>query len=163
MKKCRKCGRLLPLDEFYKHSKMADGHLNICKACTKDRVAKHREENLEVVRAYDRKRCHLEKRKKLRSAISKRRRQEVGYGKVHLAVLRAVKKGAIHKPDGCQCCGRTGRLEAHHNNYEEALNVMWLCAECHRNYHIGKTARAEQIRTVVNDFFRKEDAHACTC
>jgi hypothetical protein len=38
MKNCLKCGKLLPLTEYYKHAKMADGHLNICKVCVKERV-----------------------------------------------------------------------------------------------------------------------------
>ena len=36
MKQCKKCGQLKDLTEFYKNSRMVDGHLNICKMCVKD-------------------------------------------------------------------------------------------------------------------------------
>jgi hypothetical protein len=34
-KKCFKCGEIKSLDNFYKHKKMPDGHLNKCKSCCK--------------------------------------------------------------------------------------------------------------------------------
>lgn len=37
-KKCFKCELVLPIDDFYKHKQMGDGHLNKCKTCTKNDV-----------------------------------------------------------------------------------------------------------------------------
>ena len=42
---CFKCKKELSLSEFYKHKKMTDGTLNICKTCVKERASK-RLENL---------------------------------------------------------------------------------------------------------------------
>ena len=44
-----------------------------------------------------------------------------------------VKK--LVKPNCCQGCGRTSketRLSAHHHDYTKPLDVIWLCAACHR-------------------------------
>lgn len=38
MKKCFKCGEDKPLNEYYKHKDMHDGHINKCKSCTKSDV-----------------------------------------------------------------------------------------------------------------------------
>lgn len=58
MKTCFKCGENKPLNEFYKHSQMADGRLNKCKGCTKKDVSSHRHgAGREKVLAYDRARA----------------------------------------------------------------------------------------------------------
>lgn len=43
-KKCFKCDRILSINEFYKHKKMKDGHLNKCKSCTKQETRKREKE-----------------------------------------------------------------------------------------------------------------------
>lgn len=35
-KRCTKCGKTKPLDEFGRHPKRTDGHQSWCKACTRD-------------------------------------------------------------------------------------------------------------------------------
>ncbi len=66
MKVCRQCNVEKPLTEFYKHSRMMDGHLNKCIPCVKSRVQKHREVNLEKIRAYDKTRAMKPHRVKAR-------------------------------------------------------------------------------------------------
>ena len=43
-KKCFKCCNILPIQEFYTHKKMPDGHLNKCKKCANKDTANRLEE-----------------------------------------------------------------------------------------------------------------------
>jgi len=47
-------------------------------------------------------------------------------------VFHAVERGHMQKPDRCSECGKTGRLEAHHEDYSKPLEVEWLCRKCHQ-------------------------------
>jgi len=44
MKKCFKCNKEKPINDFYKHPAMPDGHLGKCKECTKKDVKKREKE-----------------------------------------------------------------------------------------------------------------------
>ena len=39
--------------------------------------------------------------------------------------------GMISRPKGCTWCRRRLRLERHHWDYDEPLNVTYLCVDCH--------------------------------
>lgn len=148
---CKKCGRELPINEFYKHKKMATGYLNYCKDCVRRRVAKYRIDNIENVRAYDRNRPNArERRKKQREKIKnnlldyqKMLEQQREWGKrnrekraAHRALHRAILAGKIIKSNRCSLCGKTEcNIEGHHYDYSKPLNVVWVCTECHGKLH----------------------------
>jgi len=50
----------------------------------------------------------------------------------HVRAARAQMYGVIQKPAACQVCGtETDRLEKHHRDYSQAIDVVWLCKACH--------------------------------
>lgn len=141
-KECFKCKTIKPLTEFYKHKAMADGHLNKCKACTKSDVARHREDNIEKVREYDRQRAKTPERAKLNAEFTRFWRSEDSRrASAHNAVSRAVKTGELLRRS-CEVCGSEKSL-AHHDDYDNKLDVVWLCQPCHKVRHkaIAKVIR----------------------
>lgn len=134
MKTCFKCGVEKPLDEFYKHKEMADGHLNKCKECTRADSMRHRIDNLDAVREYDRRRGRLSERIALNIQTTKAMRQKPGYGYAHSAVSYAIRTGRIVKKP-CQMCGTEMGIHAHHDDYSKPLDVMWLCTVHHKARH----------------------------
>jgi hypothetical protein len=135
-KRCFKCLCVKPIGSFYKHARMADGHLNKCKECTKDDAAAHRQLNLERVRQYDRMRAAMPHR----IALSKRVQAEWRAANperraAHVALGNAVRRGALKPWPICAVpeCGKPP--EAHHPDYSNPLSVVWLCVPHHRAAH----------------------------
>jgi hypothetical protein len=46
-----------------------------------------------------------------------------------------LRDGKIVKPTYCSRCNGTGRIEAHHPDYDFPLNIVWLCKSCHHKEH----------------------------
>lgn len=133
-KECFKCKTVKPLSEFYAHSEMADGHLNKCKVCTKNDVNKHRNLNLEKVRAYDRERAKNPNRIKLNVEINRAwRAEDKRRHFAHSKVSYAIKTGNLIRLP-CVRCGNEKSL-AHHEDYDKPLDVVWLCQPCHSQRH----------------------------
>jgi hypothetical protein len=129
-KTCFKCDERKPLDEFYKHSQMGDGHLNKCKECTKRDVHGHRQENIERIREYDRARGNRQDA----SYLSEYRRRYPNKHRAHTIVNNAVRDSRLFK-EHCSVCGGRERIHAHHDDYAKPLNVRWLCAAHHKQWH----------------------------
>lgn len=129
-KDCFKCGTTKPIEEFYKHRFMADGHLNKCKECARFDVRKHRAEN-DSVREYDRRRAKTpEKAKSIRQIASRWQKKHPERANAHRKVSRAVANGSLVKGP-CTQCGSTKCVHGHHHDYSKPLDVTWLCARCH--------------------------------
>ena len=69
--------------------------------------------------------------------------------RVHDITEAAIKRGdLILEP--CQVCGNDGKfqdgrreVQSHHDNYNEPLEVTWLCQKCHFRWHVKNKAIPE--------------------
>ena len=133
-KKCFKCNAVKPLEDFYKHPKMLDGHVNKCKECNKNDVTAHRNKNIERVRAYDRARGKEPERIKATLEITRAwRAEDLRRQVAHSCVARAVRNGSLVRQPCCRCAEE--RAVAHHEDYDKPIDVMWLCQPCHKQRH----------------------------
>lgn len=142
------------MEDFYRHDRMADGHLNKCKECVKSRVKKHRAGNIECIKEYDRNRSDLPNRVALRAAYAKtdrgKERQASGARAyvarnpqkraAHIMVGNAVRDGKLIRLP-CEKCGDL-KTDAHHDDHSKPLVVIWLCRACHMAHH--KASRRQQ-------------------
>ncbi len=58
--------------------------------------------------------------------------------KSSLQLQGAVRSGKILKPDSCSECGKKAAghgLQGHHEDHAKPLEVIWLCAKCHKHLH----------------------------
>jgi hypothetical protein len=102
----------------------------------------------ERVRATDRERAKTPERKALKVEVTRNwRREDPRRGKAHSIVARAIKNGTLVKGQ-CEFIGSdcNGPIHAHHENYDEPLEVRWACA---RHHH-------EKFTRKQNDYSRTE-------
>lgn len=144
---CVMCNEHREPTEFYANDRK-------CKECRKEMVRQARADNIDNVRAYDRKRGQNEGRKA--AVVARRPRyahKQTDYNrkwreanpekyKAHCTVNNAVRDGKLTKGD-CYVCGNA-EVEAHHPDYGKPLDVIWLCTK-----HHGYTRRIDDDPVVV--------------
>ena len=86
------------------------------------------------------------------------------YNQSHHAVFKAVRSGALVRPDHCSVCGVGGKIHAHHGNGYEPdhyLDVVWLCVTCHSKAHAAPPAVGELVQVKIDaDVLRELDHQA---
>ena len=60
-------------------------------------------------------------------------------------VSYAIKKGRLKKSCCIICANK--KSEAHHQDYNKPLEVIWLCKSCHKKLHLGQ---------IIIDFINEE-------
>jgi len=143
MKQCSKCLKELPEDAFYR------GH-GQCKECCslitrryyvahkaeivaykRHYHATHREEDIARSRRY--RKAHYAE---TRVSIWRWNREHPEAVQAHTKFKYALRAGKLTKPLFCTLClDGEHVLDAHHEDYSKALDVVWLCRVCHTRLH----------------------------
>jgi len=159
MKKCTRCGKLLPLNMFYKDKTKKYGVVSQCKKCREEYKKKYRNENKEKIKEYRKKKYRKGERKEEMKEYGKKYRQSK-HGKEVRKKYLEQNPGKYRYEDPeyiewswqvknksnftCQVCDKLGgALNSHHLNGwknfpNERYNIengVCLCKECHKRYH----------------------------
>jgi len=71
--------------------------------------------------------------------------------KARLAIMVALYKGDIERPAVCSVCRMETKIEAHHEDYDKPLDVVWLCRKCHTATHVKKRGIVKPVRMRKNN------------
>lgn len=141
---CNSCEAKKPADEFYA------SNLSSCKECVKAKVRRNRAKKADYYRAYDRKRYRdsPDRKENARKSanspagmISRARYAEKikienpEKLKARRAISNGIRDGKIERGTACHFCASSHNLQAHHEDYDHPLDVVWLCAKCHGKLH----------------------------
>lgn len=133
MKYCGTCEQTKEVSEFGKRKASHDGLSPKCKTCQRvyDKARskdKHRAEQRAIYAQTEMGRLAGNKAK---AKYAKNNPKRI---KANVVVSNAVRDGKLFR-EPCEVCGTEDRIHAHHDDYAKPLNVRWLCAEHHKQWH----------------------------
>ena len=140
-KKCFKCGNILPLDCFYKHNQMKDGHLNKCIDCAKKDVTKKYFENIKIKEYVEKERIRCREKYKRLGYVNSNKKE---YLNKH--ILKSCHRFI-------KCRGyEIKNKELHHWNYLYPHSMFILSRRQHKLIHKNITYSQE-----LNCFITKDN------
>lgn len=130
--RCQLCQFVKAESDFYASNQRT------CKECVKASVRDNRLSRIEYYRAYDRGRGNRQGFDYLKKYRESNKSKYLAHNKVN----NAVRDGKLKK-EPCELCGKVDS-HAHHDDYSKPLEVRWLCAAHHRQWHVenGEAANA---------------------
>jgi len=142
-KVCSRCDLSKLRSDYYADRSAPDGLRAYCKVCHSAVVKsgrspdkrraesqKRREKDPEAVRRYQRGWIAANPDKRLKRN-RQFRKDHPEKDRAHNIVAKALKRGALVRPDACESCGAMVRIEAHHTDYSQPYLIQWLCPPCH--------------------------------
>jgi len=113
-----------------------------CRECNVQAAREYARKNRSSVNAEKERwrRKNIDKVRQIQVRCNKKRKETQGnhvtmIQRVHRLVYKAVKSGKILKPNLCSLCHIPTRINAHHEDYSNPLDVVWLCHACHIARH----------------------------
>ncbi len=144
-KPCTKCKESKSFDNYYKDKRGQFGLVAICKVCHAAYSSKynldHKEELVGI--RYAQRQKHKDRiRAYKKSPKGKDAAKRTIAKNANAAKSRAYYKKQKHKlviPDQCQRCDDRSGIEAHHEDYNKPMDVIYLCKRCHTDEHMNNT------------------------
>jgi hypothetical protein len=134
MKECYKCKETKPLDSFNKNSRTKDRKNYYCKECCrlysqseKGKASQRKSQESPHGKASRR---MVQRRDK---TLNSRKSRNKKYNNAHNKVRSAITNGEL-TPQCCIFCGEV-ETEAHHDDYSNPLDVVWVCKKHHTDIH----------------------------
>jgi len=129
MKTCSKCKTSQPASNFYKNKLGKDGLRSCCKKCFLVMYQSWVKKNSETIR--NKHTVYMRGYRERKRALYNSR------SRVYHSVASALKSGKLVKGP-CQICGIKENIEAHHEDYNKPLDVIWVCPLHHPKNQGGK-------------------------
>lgn len=131
-KTCSRCEQEKVAEDFARSLTTKDKLSHICRACKRLYDQNYRKENREKINAKERK-WRKENRDWTREKWREYRENNPKKYRAHYLVCNAVKRKRLEK-EPCEVCG-SELSQAHHDDYDKPLEVRWLCAQHHSDWH----------------------------
>lgn len=131
---CPRCGDHLPSSSFYPCKRSPNGLKAQCRSCHLEGAVRTRDpdntrrlgrEHMRRARVADPDRFRERERE------ASRRRPTDQHVLARRALNAAVRRGELVRPDRCSRCGEPGKIQGHHPDHSQPLEVIWLCPVCH--------------------------------